>query len=100
MVPGRLPGRSWEIMGDPRGLPGTPGAGPGSLLDSGGPPFGAVLAPFWVPFLILFHLNFEVAFLTILGRILAPFGHHFGSQNRPRSPLGTKRSIFKNPSFP
>ena len=64
-------------MGDPRGLPGSPGAGPGSLLDSGGPPLGAVWAPFWVPFLNIFSFEFRGAFFNDFGRhsgsILAPF---------------------------
>ena len=99
MVPGRGPGRSREIMEDPRGLLGSPGAEPGSCLDSGGPPLGAVWASFWVNFSILFLLNFEMPFLMILGRILAAFWLHFGTQNRLREPLDTKRSIFKKPCF-
>ena len=40
-----------------------------------------------------------MCFLSIFGRILAPFWLPFGSQNRPWGPPGTKRQIFKNLCF-
>ena len=95
------PGRSRGSQGAHWRLPGSPGRVLASHFGPPGPPPGE---PFGLHFECLFGYifpsNFEVTFWRILGRILAPFGHHFGSQNRPRSPLGTKRSIFKNPCFP
>ena len=97
------PRRPREVPGEPRGSL----ASPGLSREGPGEPFGHPRAPpgepfglhFWCLLGYVFPINFEVTFLRILGRILAPFGYHFGSQNRPRSPLGAKRSIFKNPCF-
>ena len=98
------PRRPREVPGEPRGSLASPGVS----REGPGEPFGHPRAPpgepfglhFWCLFGYSFPANFEVTFLRILGRILAPFGLRFGSQNRPRRPLGAKRSIFKNLCFP
>ena len=97
------PRRPREVPGEPRGSLASPGVS----REGPGEPFGHPRAPAGEPFGLhfgclfgyVFLSNFEVTFLRILGRILAPFGLRFGSQNRPRRPLGAKRSIFKNPCF-
>ena len=109
MVSGRnfdskmAPRRPREVPGEPRGSVASPGVsreGPGEPFGHPrAPPRGAIWAPFLVAFCLQFSFKFRSNFFRILGRILAPFGYHFGSQNRPRSALGAKRSIFKNPCF-
>ena len=97
------PRRPREVPGEPRGSLASPGVsreGPGEPFGHPralpGEPFGL---HFGCLFGYIFHPNFKVTCLRILGRILAPFGPRFGSQNRPRRPLGAKRSIFKNLCF-
>ena len=97
------PRRPREVPGEPRGSLASPGVS----REGPGEPFGHPRAPAGEPFGLhfgclfgyIFPSNFEVTFLRILGRILAPFGYHFWMLNPPRSALGAQRSIFKKPCF-
>ena len=93
------PGEPREVLGDPRGLPGVPGGGQGSRLDSRGPLLGAIWPPFWMPFSIPFSSEFRAAFFNDFKKLSASLLAPFWEPKSIQEGLGREKVDLQKPLF-